>query len=254
MHAPSRTLSALDYSTLHQASAPDLSRPLGGSGGSFHSTPAGSCVGDMLRAAQPAGMHAAALLCRQQFGVQRSAASASALGGSGGGGMGALVGARAAARAVRRSPSMHERMLGLVLSAKERSSLAGSSGCTSPKGRRASVAAAAAAAAGRPATAAGPALVTLRTAGQVVGDLGLTGRPTPAVATVRARSGRVRALLVRRRDAEVLRGQPALKVRARTLTRSSLVVGCAPPCLGTPCLGRGASSPAPVCMDCSDTP
>jgi hypothetical protein len=65
-----------------------------------------------------------------------------------------------------------------------------------------------------------------RTAGQVVGDLGLSGCPAPAAATVRARSNQVRALLVRRQDAEALRGQPALKVqRARigppTQTKSS---------------------------------
>jgi hypothetical protein len=114
-HSPSRTLSAMDYSTLHQASAPDLSRLVrGGSGhSSFGPARGGGALGG------PRATLLAQLQQQHALGVQPSAGSASALlgGGSDRGG----IGARAAARAVRRSPSMHERMMGLVLSAKERS-------------------------------------------------------------------------------------------------------------------------------------
>lgn len=130
-HAPSRTLSALDYSVLHQASAPDLSAHFGAgaglsgipgpaaSGQSFfapgrYGGPRGrraSC-GPVATAAVPGGallQLSASAVQQQLLAVQRSPGSATALGG-----------ARAAARAVRRSPSMHARMRGLVQSAKER--------------------------------------------------------------------------------------------------------------------------------------
>jgi hypothetical protein len=111
---PGRTLSALDYAALQQASAPDLSdgapaapaaRPLpGGPGGA---SPAVSSPRVSFLAASGGGLPG--------FGVQRSAASASVLLGGG------VAGARAVARAVRRSPSMHERMRSLVHHAKARS-------------------------------------------------------------------------------------------------------------------------------------
>jgi len=96
---------------------------------------------------------------------------------------------------------MHERMRSLVLSAKERSLVHAMHHHHHKHG-------------GKNAAAAGGAadLVMLRTAGQVVGDLGLSGRPVPAAATVRARSRRVRVLLVRRQDAHALRSQPVVKV------------------------------------------
>ena len=101
-------MSALDYSALHLASAPDLLAPsalVSPSGQSFFAP--GRYGGGPAQARArggPAGAPSALLA------VQRSPASAAALGG-----------ARAAARAVRRSPSMHARMRRLVQSAKERS-------------------------------------------------------------------------------------------------------------------------------------
>lgn len=61
--------------------------------------------------------------------------------------------------------------------------------------------------------------IECRGAGQVVGDLGLSGRPTPATSTVKARS-RVRALLVRRQDADALKSHPVVKVGGRGLGES----------------------------------
>lgn len=154
--------------------------------------------------------------------VQRSAGSASVL----------LGGRRAAERAVRRSPSMHERMRALVLSAKAAGCGTSANANCSATGGSARV--------GPPAPVArhkrrgsqqqqqeqqprqqhphyqhapvATSFANTRTAGQVVGDLGLAGPPKPSAATVRARSRRVAVVLVRRQDAAALRTAPTLKV------------------------------------------